>query len=105
MDQIQREQALNNMGIILGIDSLQNEQLLNLYLTRAIDLVKNNCKLDELPVESFSLIEDISIFLYRNKGIENIKSEGKGSLSETYHESLPKDYISRMNKFKRLRFV
>jgi len=105
LDEAQREQAIYNLGTILEINSSDNERLLNLYLTRAIDLVKNECNIKILPVDSFSLIEDISIFLYRNKGIENIKSEGKGSLSEAFHESLPKDYISRMNKFKRLRFL
>jgi hypothetical protein len=99
--------SLDNVKLILEIDldDESEDDLLNLYISRASNFVKSYCSVTEISSELAELVEDIAVYNYRNKGIENIKSEGKGSLSESYRDSLPKDYIQRLNQHRRLKFV
>ncbi|WBL16373.1 phage head-tail connector protein [Sutcliffiella sp. NC1] len=80
-------------------------EMLEIYLGRAQNHVKSYCNLSELNETQQEIAEDIAIFNYRNKGVENIVSEGKGSLSESYRNDLPPDLIRRLNQHRRMRFV
>jgi hypothetical protein len=99
--------SLLNVKLMLEIDSTDNsyDNLLNLYISRATKYVLRYCNALETTLELDEIIEDVTVFRYRSKGVENLKSEGKGSLSETYIESLPKDIVDRMNENRRIRFV
>jgi hypothetical protein len=93
--------------ILLGIDvnDTSQDNVLNLYLSRATNFVLNYCNLEEIPVGLDSVVEDIAILKYRLKGVEGIKSEGKGSLSESYIDSLPLDIIRELNRYRRIEFI
>uniref|UniRef100_UPI0009EEB406 phage head-tail connector protein n=1 Tax=Geobacillus thermoleovorans TaxID=33941 RepID=UPI0009EEB406 len=79
--------------------------MLNLYLTRATSFVKNYCNIDVIPAELNEVIEDIAVYRYRMNGVENVKAESKGSLSETYRDSLPDDIIAQLNRYRRVKVV
>ena len=104
MDDITR---LDNLKLLLEIDLNDNDfdGILELYLRRAENYIKSYCNLVTLSNELNDLAEDIAVFNYRNKGIENIVSEGKGSLSESYREDLPPDIIRKLNNHRRVKFV
>lgn len=98
---------LNNVKQLLDIetDDTSKDGLINLYIKRAEDYTKNYLKIDDIPAALTSVIEDIAVFRYRQKGVENIKAEGKGSLSETYMESIPLDLMNQINAFRRIRVL
>ncbi|MFC4182991.1 phage head-tail connector protein [Saccharococcus thermophilus] len=97
--------SLENVKTLLGIFDTSQDSLLNLYLSRAEKFVKNYCNIDEIPVELDEVIEDIAVYRYRMNGVENVKSESKGSLSETYRESLPDDILAQLNRYRRVKVV
>jgi hypothetical protein len=105
MDEVAIEESIQNVIDILEVDYMDNEKLVRKYLNRAIKYVKSYCGITEIPESLYETVEDITIFRFRGKGIENIKSEGKGSLSESYIESLPTDIIKQLNQHRRLKFV
>jgi hypothetical protein len=94
--------SLDNVKVLLEIDILDvsEDDLLNLYISRSTNYVKNYCNLVDIPPELDEVIEDIAVIRYRNKGVENIKSEGKGSLSESYIDSLPEDIVDQLNQHR-----
>ncbi|MGG3925683.1 phage head-tail connector protein [Metabacillus fastidiosus] len=98
--------SLGNVKLILGTDISDTEKdgLINLYITRAENFVKEYCNQSELNHSMIEIAEDIAIFNYRNKGVENIKAESKGRLSDTYREGLPPEIYKRLNENRRLRF-
>lgn len=96
--------SLDNVKILLGITDNSQDALLNLYLSRATNFVKNYCNIDEIPSSLDEVIEDIAVIRYRLHGVEGVKSETKGSLSETYIESLPTDVINQLNCHRRVIF-
>ncbi|MEC1726924.1 phage head-tail connector protein [Schinkia azotoformans] len=97
--------SLENVKLILDINDTSKDSILNLYIARSTNFVKNYCNIIEIPESLNGVIEDITVFYYRNKGVENIQSEGKGSLSESYIKSLPVDIISELNNFARVKFI
>lgn len=97
--------SIENVKILLGINDTSQDTLLNLYLSRATNFVKNYCNVDEITPSLDEIVEDIAVYLYRNRGVENIKSESKGSLSETYRDSLPDDIIAVLNRYRKVKFV
>jgi len=97
--------SLENVKTLLGIFDNDDDNLLNLYLSRAEKFVKNYCNLDTIPAELDEVIEDIAVYRYRMNGVENVKSEQKGSLSETYRDSLPDDILAQLNRYRRVKIV
>jgi hypothetical protein len=97
---------LDNVRILLEKAYIEPEEedLINLYISRATNFVLSYCNVDETTPSLDEIIEDITVLKYRLKGVEGIKTESKGSLSETYIESLPADIINSLNQHKRLRF-
>jgi hypothetical protein len=96
--------SIDNVKILLGISDNSQDVLLNLYLSRATNFVKNYCNIEEIPSSLDEIIEDIAVIRYRLHGVEGVKSETKGSLSETYIESLPADIINQLNCHRRVIF-
>ncbi|MBE2926592.1 head-tail connector protein [Anoxybacillus flavithermus] len=96
--------SLENVKTLLGISDNSQDDLLNLYISRAEQFVKTYCNIEEIPTELNSVMEDIAVFRYRMNGIENVKSETKGSLSETYRDSLPDDILSQLSRYRRVIF-
>lgn len=101
--------SLDNVKTLLELEGATQDAILNVYLNRAENFVRSYCNIPDeevfLPATLDDLIEDIAILKYRLKGVEGIKSEGKGSLSESYIEGLPQDMINQLNKYRRVSFL
>jgi hypothetical protein len=97
--------SLDNVKFLLGITDNSQDALLNLYLSRATNFVKNYCNIDEIPSSLDDVIEDIAVIRYRLHGVEGMKSETKGSLSESYIDSLPADIINQLNCHRKVRVI
>ncbi|WP_407268957.1 phage head-tail connector protein [Radiobacillus sp. PE A8.2] len=98
---------LSNVKALLGIDESDTSKdgVINLYISRATNYVLGYLKIEEIPSALIDVVEDIAVFKYRQKGVENIKSEGKGSLSESYIESLPEDIKDQLKSHRKVRIV
>lgn len=99
--------SLENIKLLLDIGQgdQTKDNLLTLYLNRSTNFVKDYCNLEELNPSLNEVVEDIAVFFYLNKGVENLISEGKGSLSESYREGLPSDIYKRLNEHRKLKYV
>ncbi|WP_158735148.1 head-tail connector protein [Alteribacillus sp. YIM 98480] len=97
--------SLTNIKLIIGISDDSKDDLLNLYISRAESFVKQYCNIEELNEVQSAIVEDMTVYLYRNNGIENISSESKGSLSETYRDLIPDHLIKALNSHKRMRYI
>ncbi|WML44085.1 phage head-tail connector protein [Neobacillus sp. PS3-40] len=95
---------LTNVKILLEIDELDIEKdgLLNLFIFRAIDYTLDYCKINEIPTSLSSAIEEMAVFQYRQRGIENVQSESKGSLSESYFNEYSPSIINRLRSNRRV---
>lgn len=99
---------LDNVKTLLEITDSGKDTLLNLYISRATDYIQGYCKLDDsasIPSSLNSVIEEMAIFQYRQKGVENIQSESKGSLSESYIVEYPPNIMNRLNPHCQVKFI
>ncbi|MCI1590377.1 head-tail connector protein [Heyndrickxia oleronia] len=96
---------LDDIKLLLEINDDSKDSILSLYISRATNFVKDYCNIDVLTPSLEESVEDIAIFNYRNKGVENIQSEGKGSLSEEYREGLPSEIYKKLNEHRRMKFI
>ncbi|MGX2959501.1 phage head-tail connector protein [Peribacillus sp. JNUCC 23] len=98
--------SLDNLKLIIGRDTIddQKSDLLQLYLSRAENFVLDYCNQEEMKPSMYEIAEEIALFNYRNKGVENMKAESKGKLSESYRDDLPKEIYKRLNNHRRMRF-
>jgi hypothetical protein len=81
------------------------DDLLNLYIQRATDFVLDYCYLTEIPVILDSVVEEMAVFSYLSKGVENVSSEGKGSLSESYITEYPSNIMNRLDRHRKIRVI
>jgi hypothetical protein len=105
MDQFAREEIIEKAKIMLGMELEPIDTLLEVYLQNAQEFVIDYCKLTEIPTSFHSVLSQMIVFQYRQKGIENIKSEGKGSLSESYITEYPLNIMNRLNPHCRVKFI
>lgn len=98
---------LENVKILLEIDILDDEKdgLLNLYISRAEDYTRDYCKIDDIPSSLNSVIEEMAVFQFRNRGIENLQSEGKGSLSQSFLNEYPPNIMNRLQPKCQVKFI
>ncbi|MBD8006543.1 phage head-tail connector protein [Bacillus norwichensis] len=96
---------IENIKLILDIDDNSKDAILYLYLDRAENFVKDYCNIDELNLSLEETVEDIAIFHYRNRGVENMSSERKGNLSESYRDGLPSEIYKKLNEHRRMKFI
>ena len=80
---------LDDIKTLLGIDDNSKDAILNIYIRRAVTLIKsyiNNSRFDDTYIqENFKdAIIELVYNAYILKGRENIQSEAQGSRSITY---------------------
>lgn len=80
---------LEDIKILLEITDNTKDVLLNLYMRRAITIIKNyinndNFTQDYIEQNYSDAIIELVVMAYRNKGKENIKSTSQGARSVTY---------------------
>lgn len=102
--------ALTNVKLLLGIDvnSVDKDDLLNLLISKATDNVKNICSFkdaDVIPTTLNSVIEDIAVWKYQNKGKENKKSETIGHKSADFLEGIPSAIMDQIKPFRKIRVL
>ncbi|MFS0776081.1 phage head-tail connector protein [Neobacillus sp. 3P2-tot-E-2] len=99
--------SLENVKILLDIDEFDDSKngLLNLFIARAQDYTRDYCKIDEIPTGLNSVIEEMVVFQFRQRGVENTQSEGKGSLSQSFIKEYPLNIMNRLQSNARVKFL
>ncbi|MGN7942857.1 phage head-tail connector protein [Metabacillus sp. 22489] len=107
LEENQIEQSVKNLKLILGIkiDDTSKDDLIKLYFSRASNFVIRYCGHENFNQDMIEIAEDIAIIFYRNKGVENIESESKGRIVDTFRKSLSPEMYKRLNSNRRYRGV
>lgn len=94
---------LNNVKLLLELDlaDTKEDALIELYIKRSNDFIINYCKVDKVPHILQSTVEEMATFSYRQKGVENIDNESKGSLKEQFLTRYPNNIMTILNDYKR----
>lgn len=96
---------LENVKIILDIEDNSHDDLLNIYIQNAIDYIYDYTKIEQIPNSLNSLIVEMVIYQYRQRGVENISTESKGSLYESFVKEYPNNIINRLKPYRRALFL
>lgn len=109
-----RQSILDFVKLELGIEGDKEDLILNRYIEKAYDdlvLYLNNNFEDEkgnniYPKELDSVIEDLVIYRYRNRGTEGKVQESIGDYSYTKAQNtdIPADIKKRIIRFRKVRF-
>lgn len=94
------ERILSKVNVILGVGA--DYELLEFYSHNAQDFIFDYCKITEIPPSLYTIITEMIVFQYRQKGVENISSEGKGSLSESYITEYPPNIMNRLKSHRKI---
>ena len=99
-----KNNILNKVKIILE-DKNVNDELLNIYIENAIDYIKDYTLLNEIPHTLQSVIVEMTVYQYRQREVENVISEGMGSMRYSFVTSYPDNIINRLNTYRRVRVM
>lgn len=107
MDQFLIDEIIENAKVLADIDLIDTskDKILELYFEEARDFILDYCKVNEIPSTLYSILSKMIVFQYRQKGLENIQSEGKGSLSEAYLTEYPPNIMNRLSRHARVKFL
>ncbi|MFJ7680344.1 phage head-tail connector protein [Peribacillus sp. NPDC097198] len=98
--------AISKLKILLGIeDTNENSDKLELYLSGACDYILNYCRIEAIPIALTSTLLKMAAFDYRAHGLDNVKSETKGRLSESYITDYPPNIMNQLNPYRRIRVI
>ncbi|MEH7416068.1 phage head-tail connector protein [Neobacillus drentensis] len=106
MDDITQWDIIEKAMLILDmqLDS-DNDSLFEYYFQNAIDYISDYCNVSEITTSLNSVISQMIAFQYRQKGIENVQSEGKGSLSQSFITEYPPNIMNRLNRHAKVKFL
>lgn len=115
-----REKELEILKKLLGIEKTDNSKdvLLQFAIDDAIEIVKDYCNLDKVPLGLLNTALRMAMDIYRNESLgeeSNLGSissisEGdtnihyRSSVSE-FKDSILKDYKVKLNRYRKVRFV
>lgn len=83
---------LSLMKTLLNITDTSQDTILNFYITKAQNAIKNHCNISDLTGLD-NQITDLSIHFYKNKDMQGIKQATQGSRSETLVDGIPESII------------
>lgn len=98
--------AISKLKILLGIENKdESSDKLELYLSAASDYILNYCRIEAVPLALTSTLLKMAAFDYRAHGLDNVKSEAKGRLSESYITEYPANIINQLNPYRRIKVI
>ncbi|MEH6957222.1 phage head-tail connector protein [Neobacillus drentensis] len=105
MDDLLKEVIIQNARILLDMEwDTNKDTLFEIYFQNAEDFIFDYCNISEIPASLNSVLTQMIVFQYRQMGVENIQSEGKGSLSQAFLVEYPQNIMNRLNRHARVKF-
>ncbi len=110
MEREKREEALERLRMLLGIEDNERDGLLFFLIDDTVDMILGYCRIEILPRQLESLVPVIAADSYRAKGYgqtdapEVVKSISEGERSISYAETNPDgdflfSYYDRLKPF------
>lgn len=96
---------IEKVKIVLDIEDDSKDGLLDIYIQNAKDYIFDYTLINEIPTTLESVIVEMVVFQYRQRGVENITTESKGTLYESMVTEYPNNIRRRLNSYKRVRVV
>lgn len=97
--------TLEKVKIILDLENDNKDGLLEIYIQNAKDYIIDFTRIEKIPKTLESVIIDMVVFQYRQRGIENVTTETKGSLYESFITEYPNNIQRRLKPHKRALFL
>lgn len=72
------------------------DEILDIYCEQAVGFIYNFCRRNTIPTELYSVIVSMIVHDYRKRGVENVTSESKGRLKDSYTTQYPPDIINQL---------
>lgn len=100
-----QNKILENVKTILDIDDSKLDKLLAIYIDNASDFILDYTKLSEIPTTLNSTIIEMTVFQFRQRELENVKSESIGAMSYSFVTDYPSNITSRLNSHRQITVV
>lgn len=84
-----KDNILRDIKILLDIVDISKDNILNIYINSAYDVIHSYCNYNEDEILNNKLsvaVLNLALLNYRNRGKENVTQESQGSRSRTYKQ-------------------
>lgn len=92
---------INRLKLKLGIDDTESDDLLEILLLDAANLICLYIESDELPSSLICVAEDLTVKRYRKLGSEGLTSESIDVISSSFESDPLAEYISILDKYRK----
>ncbi|WP_346874229.1 phage head-tail connector protein [Clostridium sp. UBA5988] len=82
-----KSNIIRDIKVLLDIVDISKDNILNIYINSAYDVIHSYCNYNEDEILSNKLsvaVLNLALLNYRSKGKENVTQESQGSRSRTY---------------------
>lgn len=87
------------LEIIKGLTDYTNEIMINIYIDKVQDEIKDLCKLDAYDVALDNILVDMVIVKLNRKGNEGLANISMNGMSESYMTEYPFYITNRLKKY------
>lgn len=92
---------LDKLKLKLGIIGSESDDLLNLLLDDAQQLVMDYCNRSTVPQELYSVVVKLAVIAYNKQGIEGEQSHSEGSVSRSFGtDDIPASLQRQLNRYR-----
>lgn len=100
-----QNKILDSVKTILDINDDKSDELLKIYVNNANDFILDYTRLPKIPATLGSTVIDMAVFQYRQRELENVKSESMGAMGYSFITEYPSNITDRLDSYKRALFL
>ena len=103
----QINETLEKVKIILDLDETNKSKdgLLEIYIQNAMDYICDYTKIKEIPKSLNSVIIEMVVYQYQQRGVENMSTESMGAMYQSFIQEYPGNIRKRLNPYRRALFL
>jgi len=103
----QINETLEKVKIIVEIDETDKSEdgLLKIYIKNAMDYIYDYTKIEEIPESLNSVIIEMVVYQYQQRGVENMSTESMGAMYQSFIQEYPGNIRKRLNSYRRALFL
>lgn len=97
---------IQTIKILLGDSaSLFSDEQISCLISQAEGDFKRYTKRDTIPTAAETLINDLVVIRCNRLGTEGLASQSFSGISDNFIDGLPKDKITQLNQFRKVKFL
>lgn len=106
MDGLKKEEIIDKVKALLDLRlDITKDEIFDIYFNNVEDFILDWCNLPEVPPKLYSTMISMIVFDYQERGLENIRSESKGSLIQSFHTEYPPNIMNRLSRHAQVKFL